>query len=112
MPSVDIGASLTSSGSNAIVTYVRRGSSAEDAGLSVNDEIIGCYGMRVDQKGMQDIFLSLDAGTTVNLLIARDEQLYSIELTAKEYEQPHFKYEVQNKTGVVNKNYEYWLRTK
>lgn len=112
MPSVDIGASLTSSGSNAIVTYVRRGSSAEDAGLSVNDEIIGCNGMRVDQKGMQDIFLSLDAGTTVNLLIARDEQLYSIELTAKEYEQPHFKYEVQNKTGVVNKNYEYWLRTK
>lgn len=106
----DVGASVKASGSNAIISYVRRGSSAEEAGLSVNDEIIGINGMRVDQKEVNEIFGSLGTGDEINVLISRDQQLYSIDLKVLPYEQPHFDYKVVTSDKKVKKLYDYWLR--
>ena len=44
------GAVCRQEGGNVIVKSIRAGSCAEDAGLSVGDEIIGCNSYRVDQR--------------------------------------------------------------
>ena len=92
------------------MTFVRRGSAAEDAGLSVNDEIIGCNGLRVDKSSLEGFFATLFVGDEIELLISRDQQLYAISLTVTPYEKP--KFEIESKPeGKTESLYNYWLRT-
>lgn len=103
------GASVRQEGGKAIVKSVRAGSAAEDAGISVNDEIIGCNGYRIDQKSLDATMNSLNAGEDVELLISRDEILLAVRVNMTNYTRPQFKltFDRSSSTGSLS---EYWLR--
>ena len=84
------GATLRQSGGRLIVSRIRSNSSCEDAGISVNDEIISCMGYRVDKGMFEGMMMGLKTGEKASLLISRDEIIYPIEITMKSYEKPRF----------------------
>jgi len=103
------GASLKQEGGKVLVRSVRSGSAAEDAGLSVNDEIIGCNGYRVNQSSLEATMNSLNNGETVELLISRDEILYSIEVNMTSFTKPQFKLKIDEGSPYSSLT-KYWLR--
>jgi predicted metalloprotease with PDZ domain len=106
----DVGISLKSSGGKTIISGIRAESPGVDAGLSVNDEIIGVNGFRIDSKSLSQYFNSLSNGETLDVLYSRDNLLGITELKAELYEKP--KYEYSFGTGkATQKLLEYWLRT-
>jgi predicted metalloprotease with PDZ domain len=106
-PEASIGLSLTDSGGKTIVKAIRSNSAAEDAGISVNDEIIGFNGIRADKKSLDGYFKSVQVGEKIEVLFARDEQLFSTDIVVTAYEQPKFEYTInKNKEKLFN----YWLR--
>lgn len=110
MPEPSVGISLSESNGKVTVSGIRSGSSAEDGGLSVNDEIIGCNGLRVDKSSLEKFFASVDVGNELDLLVARDQELYSVTIGVSSYEQPKFSYELSNEAKTQKLN-DYWLRT-
>lgn len=106
-----VGISMRDSGGKTIITNIQSGSAAEDAGLSVNDEIIGVNAMRADKSSLESFFETIDEGTTVNVLFAREDELFSAELTVKLYEQPSFNYSI-SENAATKKLIQYWLRGK
>ncbi len=110
LPEPSVGVTLSESGGKTIVKGIRRGSAAEEGGLSVNDEIIGCNGLRVDKRSLEQFFDSLNNGDEIELLISRDQQLYSVTIQVTPYEQPKFSYELTNDSK-TQKLSDYWLRT-
>jgi predicted metalloprotease with PDZ domain len=107
--SPSFGASFTSSSGKTVIRGIRSNSSAENAGLSVNDEIIGMNGYRVSQKEIEGILASLNEGDKIQILIARDDQLFEIEATMNLYEKISFRLTV-NKEHKNRKLFEYWMR--
>ena len=103
------GAVCRQEGGNVIVKSIRAGSCAEDAGLSVGDEIIGCNFYRVDQRMLDGMMNGLILGETAELLIARDENLFSVKVRMTNYRKPSFKIEKQLNSNNDTK-YNYWLR--
>lgn len=108
----DAGLSTRSSGGKVIVSYIRSGSAAEDAGLSVNDEIIACEDYRVDEGMLKSFLGGLQEGQTVEILFAREDQIFVTALTMTTYERPRFEYSVISNDSKAEKLYNYWLRTK
>lgn len=105
----DAGLSTRSSGGQVMVRNIRSGSAAEDAGLSVNDEIIGCNGYRVDNETLNAILNGLSAGDSMEILFAREDQLFSTQLVMTNYEKPRFEYMVNTKNPETEKLYNFWL---
>lgn len=103
------GAVLGQEGNKVIVRSIRTGSPAEDAGISVNDEIIGCNGFRVSQGDFEGMMNSMNAGQTANVLIARDELLLEVVVKMTNYERPSYKF-VPMDDAKTNALKEYWLR--
>lgn len=104
------GAAFRQDGGKVIVRSIRSGSSAENAGLSVNDEVIGCNGFRVDQKSFEDFVNNLRTGETFKILVSRDEILYELQVKMSDYTKPQFQFKPsadQKKIKLKN----YWLRT-
>lgn len=104
------GAAFRQDGGKVIVRSIRSGSSAENAGLSVNDEVIGCNGFRVDQKAFEDFVNGLSTEETFKILISRDEILYELAVKMSDYTKPQFQFKLsadQKKVKLKN----YWLRT-
>lgn len=85
------GASFGQSGGQVIVKSVRVNSAAENAGLSVNDEVIGVNGFRVDQGALDGIIAGTPVGEKLNLLISRDELLLEIQVVMGSYERPAYR---------------------
>lgn len=108
-PQVSFGASLSQSGGKLMVSRIRSNSSAENGGLSVRDEIIGCNGYRVNQSDLEKVLATLDAGETINLLISRDDKLLELVIKMENYEAPKFDF-IPNNSGNTNDLLEYWLR--
>lgn len=103
----DFGASISSSGGKAIIKSIRSNSAAEDAGLSVNDEIIGCNGYRVGKNDIESVMQSLENGDELELLISRDDILFSVEFKMTNRFKPKFYLTLTNeKPKLLN----YWLR--
>lgn len=109
VPKPSFGAVLSQSGKELKVSRVRSNSSAENAGLSVNDEIIGCNGYRVNKSDIEDVIARLNTGETMNLLISRDDVLLEIVVTLADYEQPQFDF-VPKLEGEKEQLFNYWLR--
>ena len=104
-----LGASVRDEGGKVMVKNVRAGSCAEDAGISVGDEIVGCNGNRVDQSMFEAMMAGLNTAETAELLIARDEKLFSVKVRMTNFRKPAFQLVKQSET----KNetlYNYWLR--
>lgn len=104
-----VGVSLSQTGGRTVISAIRRGSAAEDAGLSVNDEIIGCNGLRSDKSSLEGFFKSLKVGDEIQLLISRDQELYSLTLNVTSYEKPRFNYSYTERKE-LNKLGKHWLR--
>lgn len=107
--SPSFGAACRQEGGNVIVKSIRAGSCAEDAGLSVGDEIIGCNSYRVDQGMLDGMINSLTIGETAELLVARDENLFSVKIRMTNFRKPAFKFEKQENSK-YEAEYNYWLR--
>ena len=105
-----LGATLNQNGRELTVKNVRRGSSAELAGLSANDEIIGCNGIRTNQRDLERILASLEPNESVTLLVSRDNVLLELKVQMKAQEKPRYTYSMTGSTA-VEKMRNYWLRT-
>jgi len=103
------GASLTQSGGQVKVRGIRTNSAAENAGLSVDDEIIGCDGYRITQSDLEDKVSLMEAGDKMNLLISRDDVLLEIVVTLANFEKPQFNFTPKD-SGVSGEYLNYWLR--
>jgi predicted metalloprotease with PDZ domain len=105
------GMSLSSSGGKLIVRRIRSNSPAEEAGLSVNDEIIGCNGIRVDKKSFESFLSGMKVGDKMNILFAREDQMYSTDLEMTTYKKLRFAYEKVKDNDAAEKLFNYWLRS-
>jgi predicted metalloprotease with PDZ domain len=101
------GASVREEGGKVMVKSVRFGSSAEEAGISVGDEIIGCNGYRVDQSMFEGMMSGMSSFESCEMLVARDEKLFSVQATIKPYKKPQF---LLTKSPTNEKRLHYWLR--
>ena len=104
------GAAFRQDGGNVIVRSVRAGSAAENAGLSVDDELIGCNGYRVNQEEFEDFLATLELGTDMKLLVSRDAVLFELSANMAPFYKPQFQFK---KASDISKSnlFNYWLRT-
>lgn len=103
------GASVRQEGGNVIVKNVRSGSSAEMAGISVNDEIIACNGFRVNQGSLESTMNALKENEQVELLLSRDDILFYVNVKIAAFEKPYFTFTTtKNEDKKALRNY--WLR--
>ena len=103
------GASVRQEGGNVIVKNVRSGSSAEMAGISVNDEIIACNGFRVNQGSLESTMNALKENEQVELLLSRDDILFSVNVKIAAFEKSYFTFTTtKNEDKKALRNY--WLR--
>lgn len=107
--SPSFGASFAESNGSTTVRSILSGSAAENAGLSVNDEIIGFNGYRVNAKQLDASFAGLKKDDKISLLIARDEVLMLIEATMGEFEKPSYSLKFSN-SEKTKKLQDYWLK--
>ena len=103
------GASVQNSGGKVIIKSIRSNSAAEDAGLSLDDEVIGCNGYRVDQAMLEGIMNGLEVNEEVELLLSRDEILFSVKVKITNYTRPQFILTPTNSVEEAAK-FNYWLR--
>ncbi len=89
------------------VKAVRRGSAAEDAGLSVGDEVLICDGYRVDKGMLEGMLNSLSAGESMQLTVARDEKVFQVKFIMKNYTKPQFSIQIKDANAPL---LTYWLR--
>ena len=108
--STNSGLSLSSSGGKVTIRGIRSGSAAEEAGLSVNDEIVGFNGIRVDKSMLESFLAGMNDGDMVNILFAREDQLFSTDMIMTEYEKPRYEYEIIEGDEATSKLFNYWLR--
>ena len=108
-PLPSVGITMVEKDGKTKVSRIRSGSAAEDAGISVHDELIGCNGIRIDKQTLESYFKSVSKGEVINLLFSRDNLLYSAEISVTEYEQPKFKYSIKTDKNNI-KLFNYWLR--
>lgn len=101
------GVSARNDGGKLFVKYIRSNSAAENAGISVNDEIIGVNGYRVNQESFESSISGLNAGETFNILISRDEILMEYKVSMTNYLRPQYSIEISN---IDNQLGSYWLR--
>ncbi len=103
------GATVRAENGKVMVKAIRAGSCAEDAGVSVGDEIVGCNGFRVDQSMLEGMMNGMNTSETAELLLAREEKLFSVKVKMTNVRRPQFQFqeEVGGKNEVL---YNYWLR--
>ncbi len=105
------GTSLADESGKLIVKRVQPGSAAEDAGVSVNDEILAVNGFRASQKGFSDYLGKLVVGEKFKLLVSRDDVL--MELNASMGEITKALYQPMLADGdKAQRLFEVWLREK
>ncbi len=103
------GATVREENGRVMVKAIRAGSCAEEAGISVGDEIVGCNGFRVDQGMLEGMMNGLNTAETAELLFAREEKLLSVKVKMTNYRKPQFQF--QQEVGGKNETlYNYWLR--
>lgn len=103
------GAAVREENGKIMVKSIRANSCAEDAGISVGDEIIGCNGFRVNQAMLEGIMNGLNISETAELLVAREEKLFSVKVKMTNFRKPQFQFqqEVSSKNEIL---FNYWLR--
>jgi predicted metalloprotease with PDZ domain len=103
------GAAVREENGKIMVKSIRANSCAEDAGIRVGDEIIGCNGFRVNQAMLEGIMNGLNISETAELLVAREEKLFSVKVKMTNFRKPQFQFqqEISSKNeSLIN----YWLR--
>jgi predicted metalloprotease with PDZ domain len=89
------------------VRTVRSGSAAEDAGICVGDEILGCDGYRINKTDLENKYNNLQPGVSIELLLSRDGKLFSTKCAMKTYAKPQFSLQIKDANAPLLL---YWLR--
>lgn len=105
----DSGLAISTEDGKVSIKGVRSGSSAEKAGLSVGDELVGWNGFRADEDLVNSSLEQVNVGDTLDILFARDGELFSCIMNIQGYEQIKFSYR-KSTTSENEKYYNYWLR--
>ena len=92
------------------VKTIRTNTEAENAGVSVHDEIIGFNGFRIDGASLEASLAALKTGDSFNPLVARDQIIMEIPCKMGEIEIPNFKLSINN-SSTNSQLCSYWLRT-
>jgi predicted metalloprotease with PDZ domain len=92
---INTGLTIRNDAGRLMVSQVRRGSPAHIAGISVDDEILAVNGFRVRPEQWPLRLESYKPGDTVSVLVARREQLKTIELRLAEERRPSWSLEVK-----------------
>jgi predicted metalloprotease with PDZ domain len=77
------GATVRNDGGRLVVTQVRRGTPAFDAGVNVDDEIVAIGGYRVRPDQWERRLDAFRPGETLPLLVSRRERLLTLDVTAR-----------------------------
>ncbi len=109
LPRASFGAGLRQDSGKTIVRSIRAGSAAELAGLSVNDELIGCNGYRVDQTDFEQFVNGVENGAQFKILVSRDDILYELSVKMTMYDRPQYQFKVVEDDAKA-KLRKYWLR--
>jgi predicted metalloprotease with PDZ domain len=72
------GANVSEEGGKVIIKSIRSNSSAEDAGLSVNDEVIACMNYRVDKSMLDALMNGAAVGDEFELTFSRDKLMRKV----------------------------------
>ena len=104
-----LGIRTSMNGGMLTISSVYSGSTAENQGLSVNDEIIAVNGYRVDKDDFEDRISDLEIGDQVEILIARDNIMksYTIEMEGSQRSNFIFTPKFDAKSGPL---FNYWMR--
>ncbi len=109
-PKASVGMTVTNSSGKTIVKRIRAGSPAEEAGISVGDEIIGINGYRVDAESLNSYFKTVQENEQIEVLYARGDQLMFTKMKVQNYERPQFEYKVLLENETDERNYHFWLK--
>jgi len=103
------GANVTEEGGKVIIKSIRANSSAEDAGLSVNDEIIACMNYRVDKSMLDALMNGAVVGDEFELTISRDKLMRKVIVKITGQKRSTFIF-TNRHTDASLPLYNYWLR--
>lgn len=97
-------------GANLVVRTVTSDSSAEAAGLSPNDEIMGINGFRATKALWDSQIAQMEVGGQAKILVSRDEVLMELTLVMQSAEKMEFEFSANQADEAVRLR-NYWLRT-
>lgn len=103
------GATVSEEDGRVIIKNIRAGSAAEDAGLSVNDEIIACMNFRVNKSMLDGIMNGASIGDVYELLTSRDQLIRKVSVTITGQRKSSFIFTNQFDEKSL-RLYNYWLR--
>lgn len=103
------GANVAEEGGKVIIKSIRANSSAEDAGLSVNDEIIACMNYRVDKSMLDALMNGAAVGDEFELTISRDKLMRKVMVKITGQKRSTFIF-TNRHTDASLPLYNYWLR--
>ena len=103
------GANVTEEGGKVIIKSIRANSSAEDAGLSVNDEVIACMNYRVDKPMLDALMNGAAVGDEFELTISRDQLMRKVIVKITGQKRSTFIF-TNRHTDASLPLYSYWLR--
>jgi predicted metalloprotease with PDZ domain len=103
------GANVAEDGGKVIIKSIRVNSSAEDAGLSVNDEIIACMNYRVDKSMLDALMNGAAVGDEFELTISRDKLMRKVIVKITGQKRSTFIF-TNRHTDASLPLYNYWLR--
>jgi predicted metalloprotease with PDZ domain len=104
------GATIRQENGKALVKGIRANSAAENAGLSVNDEVIGCDGFRMESSDIDAYISSIPKGQAFTMLVARNELYFELKATMGTVEKIQFSLRFGQEKELQKLN-DYWLRT-
>ena len=103
------GATVAEEDGHLVVKNIRANGSAEDAGLSVNDEILACMEYRVDKALFDALVNGVEIGDEFELLIARDGILKTVKVKITGQKKSSFIFTNRHSDATLPL-YNYWLR--
>ena len=103
------GANVSEVGGKVRIKSIRANSAAEDAGLSVNDEVIACMNYRVDKAMLDALMNGASIGDEFELTIARDQLMRKVIVKITGQKKSSFLF-TNRHTDATLPLYTYWLR--
>jgi predicted metalloprotease with PDZ domain len=103
------GANVSEEGGKVRIKSIRANSAAEDAGLSVNDEVIACMNYRVDKAMLDALMNGASIGDEFELTIARDQLMRKVIVKITGQKKSSFIF-TNRHTDATLPLYTYWVR--
>ncbi len=107
---MSLGVSLTQQNGAAVISSVKKGSPAFEAGLSADDELIALDGFRINKNNFNSILDNYAPGSRVFLTISRDGLLLHKEVVVRRDDSVVYAFELmEEKSPMQQKVSEVWL---